>query len=158
MASASAPSVLPGLADSQGIDSWIVTGSCTFHRFRFFSSPGTTTVLAEEFLGIFLEGTLRSLRAKSPPHRLVNGEICGIFPNPSSQGMFMGFSEPVLLEKNSPSESWRDMQVLLEKAGSTVGSPIFAVMTWFNHHWLVVTGCHEFGIFPLILGLCHHPN
>ena len=24
--------------------------------------------------------------------------------------------------------------------------------------WLVVTGCHEFGIFPLILGCDHHPN
>ena len=27
-----------------------------------------------------------------------------------------------------------------------------------NIIWLVVNGCHEFCIFPLILGCCHHPN
>ena len=27
-----------------------------------------------------------------------------------------------------------------------------------NHHWLVVNGCHEFCIFPEILGCDHHPN
>ena len=29
---------------------------------------------------------------------------------------------------------------------------------WWCQNWLVVTGCHEFGIFPEILGWCHHPN
>ena len=29
---------------------------------------------------------------------------------------------------------------------------------WWMLVWLVVTGCHEFGIFPLILGCCPHPN
>ena len=24
--------------------------------------------------------------------------------------------------------------------------------------WLVVTGCHQFGIFPFILGIANHPN
>ena len=27
-----------------------------------------------------------------------------------------------------------------------------------GQNWLVVTGCHEFGIFPEILGITHHPN
>ena len=27
-----------------------------------------------------------------------------------------------------------------------------------NLYWLVVTGCHEFGIFPEIWGFDHHPN
>ena len=33
-------------------------------------------------------------------------------------------------------------------------------LDWFSKHigWLVVTGCHEFYIFPFILGFCHHPN
>ena len=40
--------------------------------------------------------------------------------------------------------------------GSPIGG-LLDTLTYYNT-WLVVTGCHQFWMFPLILGCDYHPN